>query len=695
MNRIDDQYFDQLQKNGHQTRIEDLEKIAQLGIRTIRYPVVWERIAPTHPEQLDWSWTDERLLFLKGKNINPIVGLLHHGSGPQYCTFDQDDFAEQFAHFAKHVAERYPWLTLYNPINEPLTTARFAGLYGHWYPHQTSDASFCRILINQCTGIVRAMQEIRKIQPAAQLIQTEDLGMTHSTEALQYQADFENERRWLGYDLLCGFVNEQHPLWGYLTGAEIASEELHFFLTNPCPPDILGLDYYLTSERYLDDQVHNYAPFMVGGNGRHPYVDIEAVRAPVTMAGGENLILQTWERYHLPIAVTEVHLGCTREEQMRWLYQAWQTGKNLIARGVDFRAITAWAALGSFDWNTLLTREVGYYEPGLFDVRSVQPRPTALSHLVQQLLTNETAVHPLAGEPGWWQRTPSALVSTTQKPLLIFTNDLTIQTAFAEICNQRGLAYQIVPSSRLSSTPQIIELLKQWKPWGIILACKARSKAHVNLLSSEENETLQDITHLVKACQEAALPLLAFSNDFVFDGTKGLPYTEVDRVCPPCDISESWVAAENLIQQSLDQALIVRTGALLNPWHIKDFIQSSLQKFSRKESFDIPDHLRFSPAYLPEVIHHSLDLLLDNAYGLWHLSNVGEISWAEFTRRIAFQAGFDRWLIDDWYQQQKDQSSDKSLLSTALASHKANLMSDVDKAMHTYWQAASRHYSLD
>ena len=43
--------------------------------------------------------------------------------------------------------------------------------------------------------------------------QTEGLSNTHSTRALRYQADFENERRWLRLDLMTGRVTREHPLW--------------------------------------------------------------------------------------------------------------------------------------------------------------------------------------------------------------------------------------------------------------------------------------------------------------------------------------------------------------------------------------------------------------------------------------------------------------------------------------------------
>ena len=40
-------------------------------------------------------------------------------------------------------------------------------------------------------------------------------------------------------------------------------------------------------------------------------------------AGHHRILMEAWERYRLPVAITEVHAGCTREEQMRWLMEAW------------------------------------------------------------------------------------------------------------------------------------------------------------------------------------------------------------------------------------------------------------------------------------------------------------------------------------------------------------------------------------
>ena len=144
--------------------------------------------------------------------MTPIVGLTHHGSGPRSTSLIDPSFAEGLAQFAEAVAERYPWVEYYTPVNEPLTTARFSGLYGHWYPHGRDPLTFARALLTQCRAVVLSMQAIRKVNPNAKLIQTEDLGKVFSTPLLTSQAEMENERRWLSFDLLCGCLDTSKPM---------------------------------------------------------------------------------------------------------------------------------------------------------------------------------------------------------------------------------------------------------------------------------------------------------------------------------------------------------------------------------------------------------------------------------------------------------------------------------------------------
>ncbi|RYC68001.1 family 1 glycosylhydrolase [Spirosoma sordidisoli] len=404
VNRVGDVYQDQISRSGHHDRLSDLDAVAELGIRTLRYPVLWERTAPDHPDSLDWRWPDERLNRLRALGIRPIVGLVHHGCGPRYATFDTPAFDRELPRYARQVAERYPWVQAYTPVNEPLTTARFSGLYGIWYPHGRSDKQFVAILLRQLRATVLAMAQIRAVQPAAQLVQTDDLGCTHSTPKLRYQADFENERRWLTWDLLSGRVTPGHALWSYLRRSGASERDLWFHVENPCPPSLLGINHYVTSERYLDEDLTRHGAWTHGSNGRHRYADTEIVRAnPAQRLGIAALLCQAWERYRLPMAITEAHLGCTVDEQQRWLGEVWQQAEAARRAGADIRAVTAWALLGLYDWHNLLTRVENRHEPGVFDLSSGRPEPTELTDMVRQLALGRPVDTLVPPGLGWWQ----------------------------------------------------------------------------------------------------------------------------------------------------------------------------------------------------------------------------------------------------------------------------------------------------
>ena len=407
VNRVGDRYFDQLVRNGHHQRTDDLERIAALGVRTVRYPVIWERTAPGRLADADWSWPDARLAGLRTLGIDPIVGLIHHGSGPAHTSLLDPRFPELLAAYAAAVARRYPWVTRFTPVNEPLTTARFAGLYGHWYPHARDELSFARALVHQCKAVVLAMQAIREVTPRAELISTEDLGFTQSSPALAYQAAFENERRWLSIDLLCGRIGRVHPLRSWLLQIGLTQVELDWFLEHRCPPNIIGINYYLTSERWLDDGLALWPAWSHGGNGQHRYADVHSVLAG-RRTGIEPVLRAAWERFGLPIAITEAHLGSSREEQLRWLLEIYDAASAVRSGGADLRAVTAWSMFGSYDWHCLVTRSEGRYEPGLFDIRGPSPRPTALARAVRSLAAREWPAHPVLAGRGFWHRKEAA-----------------------------------------------------------------------------------------------------------------------------------------------------------------------------------------------------------------------------------------------------------------------------------------------
>src|SRR3954463_16399385 len=149
VNRVGDRYFNQLDRCGHWQRPEDIKRFAALKLKVLRYPFVWELIAPTHDvDDGNWWWAEQRLALMRELAIRPIAGLLHHGSGPSWTNLCDPAMPQALADYALAFARRFPWVTDYTPVNEPLTTARFSALYGHWYPHEKNEAAFARALVH-------------------------------------------------------------------------------------------------------------------------------------------------------------------------------------------------------------------------------------------------------------------------------------------------------------------------------------------------------------------------------------------------------------------------------------------------------------------------------------------------------------------------------------------------------------------
>lgn len=658
--RIGDSYRDQVVETGHATRLADLDAIAELGIRTVRYPIIWERVAPDRPDQLDFAWHDERLRKLRDLGVRVIGGLVHHGSGPRYTDLLDPEFGTKLARYARQVAERYPWIDHWTPVNEPLTTARFSCLYGHWYPHRTNYDDFLRALVIECHGALQAMRAIRAVTPAAIHVVTEDLGKTWATDRLAHQARHENHRRWLSLDLLSGRVDQQHFFWADLMRAGIDEAVLADLRSGAGAPDIVGINHYLTSERFLDDRTELFPNEPVGTNGRDHYVDLEAVRMPrlAGQTGPAARLREAWERYGKPLAITEVHHGCTREEQLRWFHEVWTAAETVRGEGVDMRAVTLWSLFGNVDWRSLLTRREGIYDVGTFDTRGGKTRPTLIARAAAALASGTMLDHPAAQGTAWWHRserfydgaTPCGDAELGSRPVLITGATGTLGQAFGRICHHRGLAHVVTDRATLDITDaaSIAAALDRLLPWAVI-----NTAGFVRVPEAEHqpedcfriNTTGAEL--LAAACARRGIPFVTFSSDLVFDGQLGRPYLEPDPTSPACVYGESKAAAEDRVLALDPTALIVRTSALFGPWDKFNFLHHTMASLQRGEEVHASDNSLVSPTYVPDLVHATLDLLLDGESGIWHLANLGSISWHELAREIAGRTGLSPKKIRD------------------------------------------------
>ena len=696
-----DEYFDQLTRSGHDARLTDLDLFADLGVRAVRYPVLWERIAPNGLTSADWSWTDERLERLVALGVRPIAGLVHHGSGPRDTSLVDPAFPDKLAAFARAAAERYPWIRDWTPVNEPLTTARFSGLYGHWYPHGRDDATFARCLLTQCRAVVLAMRAIREVVPDARLIQTDDLGKTWSTRRLAYQVELENERRWTTWDLLTGRLGPESLMWRWLRdAAEVEEDELAWFQQSPCPPDIVGVNHYLSSERFLDERLDGYPPDSYGGNGRDAYADVLAARVVAEGAAGlEELLREAWERYALPLAVTEVQNGCTREEQLRWLQEVWGGAEALRAEGGDVRAVTLWSFLGVCGWDKLVTTPEWTYEPGVYDLRGPRPRATAIATMARELGASRAWDHPALDGPGWWRRperiwypavprgggSPNA-GRRRQRPLLLTGARGTLGRAVGRACEARGLAYRLLTRQEMdiAEPDAVARALRMLEPWAVVNAA--------GFVRVDEAESRPDLCRrenalgpatLAEACAERSIPLVTFSSDLVFDGRKGAPYVESDPVSPLNVYGQTKAGGERAALAANPQTLVVRTSAFFGPHDEWNFVTAALRALAAGETFAAADDAVVSPTYVPHLVDAVLDLLIDAESGTWHLANEGRTTWADLAEVAAALTGVPTKTLERVTTSELRLPAARPLMS-ALASERGQLLPTLDDALVRY-----------
>lgn len=619
VNRVGDQWFDQTPRSGHEYRLNDLELIAGLGVSSLRYPALWERISPHDPSLQDFAWTDERLAEIKRLGLNPILTLCHHGSGPAYTSLVDDNFAAGLAAHAAAVAQRYPWVRDWTPVNEPLTTARFSLLYGFWYPHKQDEQLLWLALLNETDATRLAMRGIRAVNPGARLIQTDDLGYCHASPALQGEADFQNDRRWMAWDLLCGMVVPGHALWNRLVAYGFEGR-LRTIAEDPCPPDVIGINHYLSSERLLDDCMNNHpyralADRKPGDCAGTPLVDVDAIRHLRSgVIGLPALLRQTWDRYRLPIAVTECHNGTTREEQTRWFVEIWNAAKQLREDGVDLRAVTAWSLFGSYDWNRMVTRNAGHYETGVFDVRSGQPRPTLVASVLKDLADGKQPRHSFLSVPGWWHRESrfkdgfaapvrdfqitTHLQRTNQpSPLLIVSDDGPLTHLAIRACEIRALYYAVVDKNEAEAA------LTSMSPWGLLDARDLENLcAPVHRVGGTAPwRPVIKAPTLARTCSERGISCAVFTTAFS-------PARNGD------DASATLLTAH--------------TGPVYAPWNSSSRAVRLLDTLDLGKQVDADSAAVWNMVYGPDLLDAVLDLLLDGVRGA--VSFVPSEHWTEF-----------------------------------------------------------------
>jgi beta-glucosidase/6-phospho-beta-glucosidase/beta-galactosidase len=358
---------DEMAKCGHyEYWRKDFDLVQELGICFLRYgpPIHTTWIGPG---RYDWAFADETFQALGRRNIAPIVDLCHFGVPDWIGNFQNPDFPEQFATYAKAFADRFPWVQLYTPINEMYICAEFSALYGWWNEQLTSHQAFVTALKHIVKANVLAMRAILAVRPDAIFIQSESSEYFHAENpGAIHHAEVMNVRRFLSLDLNYGRRVESE-MYEYLLDNGMTREEYHFFLKNNLRHHcIMGNDYYKTNEH------------RVRADG--------STRASGEVFGYHVITRQYHDRYRLPVMHTETNLwqGPCGDEAVNWLWKEWANVLRVRNDGVPIIGFTWYSLTDQVDWDSALREDNGNLNPlGLYDLdRNIRPVGLAYKQLI-------------------------------------------------------------------------------------------------------------------------------------------------------------------------------------------------------------------------------------------------------------------------------------------------------------------------
>lgn len=359
---------DEMERTDHYRRWrEDFALVRELGLDHLRYGPPYYR---THlgPDKYDWSFADETFGELKRLGIVPIADLCHFGVPDWIGDFQNPDWPELFAGYARAFAERYPWIRFYTPVNEIFITATFSAQFGWWNERKKSDRAFVTALKNLARATVLAEYAIAEVQPGALFVQSESTEYFHPEHPdAQSAAYIYNQKRFLSLDLIYG--HDVHGcMYEYLMENGMTRDEYRWFMEHgfgakPCC--IMGNDYYVTNEHLVSED--------------------GTIRPSGEIFGYYVLTKQYHDRYHLPVMHTETNLqDAGRAPQ--WLWKEWANMVRLKQDGVPIIGFTWYSLTDQVDWDTALREENGHVNPlGLVDLdRKIRPVGEAYQRLVQQ-----------------------------------------------------------------------------------------------------------------------------------------------------------------------------------------------------------------------------------------------------------------------------------------------------------------------
>ena len=154
---------------------------------------------------------------------------------------------------------------------------------------------------------------------------------------------------------------------------------------------------------------------------------------------------------------------------------------------------------------------------------------------------------------------------------------------------------------------------------------------------AEADREAAEVVNVVGTMNVAALgaPVVYYSTDYVFDGSKRSPYVERDRTSP----LSAYGHTKHLGEQEILEGWIVRSSWLFG-WTGHNFVRTMLRLGRERDEVRVVDDQRGSPTFVGHLAG-ATEAILELPYGVCHVAADGDCTWAGFAAAIFEDAGID------------------------------------------------------
>lgn len=146
--------------------------------------------------------------------------------------------------------------------------------------------------------------------------------------------------------------------------------------------------------------------------------------------------------------------------------------------------------------------------------------------------------------------------------------------------------------------------------------------------------------NIALACKAIDAKMVYISTDYVFPGTGELPYEVNDTTGPTSVYGQTKFEGELAVRELLDKYFIVRTSWVFGK-NGNNFVKTMMRLGKEQDEVSVVCDQIGSPTYTADLAPLLCDMIVTEKYGIYHATNEGYCSWAEFAEEIFRQAGYN------------------------------------------------------